>query len=157
MENTERNMDLYEEIVFNNMQEALEAKERCESRLSRSKIALIIAAVAEVLWILDFIIGPTGVLANIMDTACFVGTIASYAVGGGILYTLKTNWRIAKKIGFWGWLVIPFPLDIFTGLVSMGVALIYGIFGTLLLPLLFVFLNHRRLTKELEAAKHYIV
>ena len=47
----------------------------------------------------------------------FIATVVSY-ITGGFIEAIKS----AFKIGAWGWLLMPFPADIFTGLISTIVA-----------------------------------
>ncbi len=145
-----------EEIVFNSQQEAMMAKEQNEMKLEKMKTGLIIAAAAQVLWVLIFITGVSGVLGDIMGIAAFAATIASYIFGGGILAALKATWKVAKTIGWIGWFCVPFPMDIVTGIMLTVVAVAYGIMGFFVLPLVVVFSNYRRINKELEAASAYL-
>ena len=54
-----------------------------------------------------------GGIISVFVVIGFVGTVVSY-VTGGIVEAVKS----AFSIGKWGWLLMPFPVDIFTGLAT---------------------------------------
>ncbi len=62
----------------------------------------------------DSIIGN---IISVFVVIGFIGTVVSYATGG-LIEALKS----AVGIGKWGWLLMPFPVDLFTGLISTIVA-----------------------------------
>ena len=58
-----------------------------------------------------------GSIISVFVVIGFFATVVSY-VTGGLVEAIKS----AFKIGAWGWLLMPFPVDIFTGLISTIVA-----------------------------------
>ena len=71
-------------------------------------------------------------------------------------YALKFTWKAAKTIGLFGWIVVPFPVDIFTGLISMMCALILAPFVLLAVPLIPVVSNYVQIKKDYDAAEEYL-
>ncbi len=123
-----------------------------EKKLARIKIGLIVAVVAQVAWVLALIFNSNSNTA-VSDFFCYVAlptTLAAYIIGGGLGFAFKTAWGAAKKLFFFGWLVVPFPIDIFSGLFTSMLAFIFLPAVILCLPLLLVFLNYRRVQKEFE-------
>ena len=60
-----------------------------------------------------------GAIVSVFMTIGFIGTIVAYATGG-----IVEAFKSALTIGKWGWLIMPFPVDIFTGLASSMFALL---------------------------------
>ena len=54
-----------------------------------------------------------GGIISVFVVIGFIGTVVSY-VTGGFIEAVKS----AIGIGKWGWLLMPFPADIFTGLIT---------------------------------------
>ena len=143
--NTMNNAD---EMNFNNAAYAQDVISVDESRLKRAKLGLLIAAVAELGYVLAIIIG-TGIFSDIFFLLGLIGTPVSYIVGGGLGLAIRTTWGISKKIATFGWLVTPFPVDIFTGLFCMVLAIGYGILGFILLPIISALHKYFAVRKEM--------
>ena len=91
-------------------------------------VASVIATVAS--WVgfsLD------GILADVLGVIWLIGLEAGYVLAGGI----KGDVGFAWKLAIFGWVVVPFPMDIVTGVFSFVVAFL--IF--LLCPAFFVLLS----------------
>lgn len=99
----------------------------------RYQIAQIIALAATGLsllgWILYFAKTPNAIsnFGMILSSIGFVAGVVSYCFGG-LLTALKSAWKIATV----GWLITPFPIDIFTGLMTFFI----GIFVFMYFPIL---------------------
>lgn len=115
---------------------------------SRMKIGLIVAIVAQVAWVLAFIFYSHTSVSDILGYLALITTAGAYIIGGGLIFAFKTAWGIAKKMFFFGWLVVPFPMDILTGLISSLVGIFAFLIIFLFLPLLLVFLNYKRVQNE---------
>ena len=148
------------EPVFNSYQAAKDARDKAQQKVNRIKIGLIIAAVAEILLVLWNFIPETSsflkTLSNIVIIGAVVCAAASYIVGGGFLIALSTAWKIAKTIGWIGWVLVPFPADIFTGILLTMFALAFFPFSLLFLPLIFVGVNYKQNKVNLNVAEQYL-
>lgn len=84
--------------------------------MNRLKIAQYIAAGATALSVIGFIIGfaTDSEVGIYFLLAGFGGGLVSYLFGG-----LLTALKMAGKIAKWGWLILPFPYDIMTFLLSL--------------------------------------
>ena len=91
-------------------------------------IASLIATVA--IWT-GFSIG--GTIGDVLAVIWMIGLVVGYVLGGG----LKGAIGFALKLGKFGWLIIPFPFDIMTGMLSIGLAFLLFLFC----PAIFVFLS----------------
>lgn len=92
--------------------------------MNRLKIAQYIALGATLLSVAGVILSSR--FPNFGGWICFFGIvagIAAYLFGG-----LGKALAIAGKIAKWGWLVIPFPFDIITGICAFIMALIVLLF-----------------------------
>ncbi len=136
-----KGQSLFEEKQFDNMAFANDVKNQCEARLTRSKIALIIAGISTLFLVCLHNIDAFFALG-------LLGAIASYIVGGGFRHMVRWAFNIAK----FGWLVVPFPLDLCTGLLCMAFSLIAFMF----VPVVFVFLNYIQIRKDYNAAVTYL-
>ena len=99
--------------------------------MKRIKIAQYIALAATCLTVLGFILsGTTGgqFALSMMGYGVMIG-IVSYFFGG-----FKTALRMAGKIAKWGWLILPFPYDIITGMVSFFISILVFI-GLPIIPI----------------------
>lgn len=74
-----------------------------------------------------------GILADVLGVIWLIGLEAGYVLAGGIKGAVGFAWKLAK----FGWLIVPFPMDIMTGVFSFVVAFL--IF--LLCPAFFVLLS----------------
>ena len=90
-------------------------------------IAKIIAAVASVLGVVALLnffgILPLGNLGDICGGLAVILSLVAY-VFGGFGQAVKSAVGIAK----WGWVVTPFPIDIFTFIISAVAGLVFFLF-----------------------------
>lgn len=94
-----------------------------ENRYKYAKILATVATVSVGIYgLLTFLNPPDFVLLPFV-LVWLVGTIGAYLCGG-----LVTAIKMALSIGKWGWLVVPFPIDIATGLGSIIMALVAFLF-----------------------------
>ena len=147
----------FNEASFNYTQRAQEEWEKREKKLSKIKKGLIVASLAQIDWIIILFFGPVGIIGHILEWLAVIGTVTAYIFGGGLVAALQSTWGVAKKIAVFGWLCTPFPVDILTGLLFSGIAMIYGCLGFLVLPLLIVFNNYRRVKKEQNAICDHVI
>lgn len=91
-------------------------------------IASVVATAA--LWI-GFSVG--GAIGDILCVVWGIGLVAGYILGGGIKGAIGFAWKLAK----FGWVIIPFPMDIMSGAISLGLAILLFLFC----PAIFVFLS----------------
>ena len=59
-----------------------------------------------------------GMLLTVPIVIGFICMLVAYFTGG-----IVEAFRMALNIGKWGWLVVPFPADIFTGIIATILAL----------------------------------
>lgn len=138
--------EVFETPQFNDAKYAQDVKENAERKLQRIKIGLIISLVSTVSSVLLFMeLTP---FSDILFFLSFFGSIVAYMVGGGIGMAIKSAWKVAKI----GWLITPFPIDIFTGLAAM----MFSILGFFFIPLLFVAMNYDQYKKEYKEATEYL-
>lgn len=148
---------LFSDMHFDDVAFAQDVYNSSTKKMQRCKIGLIVAAVAEVIWILLFLLGhKMGAFGDILSGFALVASIASYIVGGGIKMGLSFAWRVSTKVGFFGWLVVPFPYDILTGLMCtcIGIMLIPTLL--LFIPLVLVGLNYIQIKKDYDAAQAFL-
>ena len=104
--------------------------------MNRGKVALLVALVATVMagpgWsIMSKCDGVLGVLGMIMFFAGIATAVASYILmPGGFLEAVKA----ALGIGKIGWFILPFPVDIFTGIMTT----LFAVTVFMLVPIIFV-------------------
>lgn len=152
---------IFTEMQFNDAQYAQDVLEKSQSKLERCKIALIIALVAQIIWALAFF-APNALnklpafLQEVLTLVMFVGTLAAYIVGGGIKATVGFVWKMAKGISWIGWFLVPFPMDIVTGIASFFIILMFIPFVLLCVPLLGVAANYHQTSMDHKAAETYL-
>lgn len=148
----------FTEMKFDSAQYAQDVKEASEKKLERVKKGLIIAAVAQVAWFfgLGIFVKLPMALTDFFGVVAIVGTIAAYIVGGGLGSAFKSTWKFAKKIGIFGWVCIPFPADIFSGLMLTAFAIVSIPLFFIFIPLLLVFLNYIQVKKDYKAAEDFL-
>ena len=152
---------VFTEMQFNDAQYAQDVLVNSQSKLERCKIALIVALVVQVLWVLAFFAPNAfskmpGFLGNIISMVMFGGTIAAYIIGGGIKATVGFVWKMAKGISWIGWVLVPFPMDIVTGIASFLIVLLFIPCVLLFVPLLGVAANYRQTKMDHQAAETYL-
>lgn len=143
-------------MEFDNAQYAMDVKQKMEAKLERIKIGLIIAAVIEVIWILLYKVNMPGGLANVLLIVALGGTVAAYIFGGGLKTAFKATWKVAATLGWIGWFCVPFPADIFTGLLLTLFAMMLIPIMFLFIPLVLVFCNFIQVRKDYKAAEEYL-
>lgn len=100
-------------------------------KMKRIEIAQYIALGATCLTVLGFVLsGIFGgrIPMSMMGYGVMAG-IVSYFFGG-----FGTAVRMAGKIAKWGWLIVPFPYDIITGMVSFFISIMVFI-GLPIIPI----------------------
>lgn len=148
MKKTGKN-ELTEKMVFDNYAYAKGIYDGSKSKLKRVRIGMIISAISSAFSVCAVAFGnQNDELLGLFASLAFVGSIASYILGGGFKRTL----RAAKKLAFFGWLILPFPYDLATGLVTITIAPIVLFF----FPVFFVFGNYRQIRHEYKDAEEYI-
>jgi hypothetical protein len=141
------NKKIIETLEFDNAAFAQDVINESTQKLERVKKGLIISGVATGFTLLSKIF-ETSSFAAIFIMLAFFGAIAAYIVGGGMKIALKT----AVKLGKFGWFVCPFPVDIFTGILTI----IFSMMAFMFFPVVFVYLNYRQHKKNIEAAEQYL-
>lgn len=86
--------------------------------MDRTKIAQYISLVATASSVIGFILASSNDIGWLLVGIGFMGSIAAYIFGG-----FGEALKIAGKIGKAGWFFLPFPIDIFTGIITFIVAL----------------------------------
>ena len=147
-EESKANKELFENVTFNDAAYAKDIRDKSAAKLEKLKIALIIAAIATICSIIAFKFSKHEALSNVFFVIAVVGAIASYILGGGINIAIK--W--ALKIGKIGWFILPFPIDIATGLF----AILFSLLSFFFLPVIFVALNYYQANKDYKAAEEYL-
>ena len=143
----------FENVAAGNEDRIRDAWEKNEKKLARIKIGMIIAAAAQAILLLAFVVDSFRInaLTDFLVISYLAATVAAYIVGGGVLAAAKRAWGITKKLFFIGWLCVPFPMDIFTGLLLSTFGIGFLPSELFLLPLLNVYLNYRDTKKEKDA------
>lgn len=154
MKKNKENKKIIEHMQFDNYEYAKSVYEGCHGRLEKVKRGFIVSAVATFASILMFYFSTRSseeaslTLVGVFGAIAIIGSIVSYIIGGGMKIVLK----VAKKIAFWGWFILPFPYDIATGIMSPIVA-IYAFFW---LPVIFVYANYKQIKCDMEDAEEYM-
>lgn len=95
--------------------------------MDRLKIAQYIALGSTICWILGIFLEVKGITTNgfgvILIEIGFVAGFIAY-IFGGLLTAIKMAGRIAK----WGWIIVPFPMDIFTFMMAFVLAIVVFFF-----------------------------
>jgi len=137
--------------------------------LKLSKVGLIFGVVTQVLAIVLILLDTYGNHDNAVISAITDGSISyiiwgscgliAHILCGSLLSLLGSIWKVSKKLAFVGWLIIPFPYDILTGLftlcmgIMMGVVLIGAALLVVPLPInLYVFFKRKRAYETGESA-----
>lgn len=108
--------------------------QRETANLNRCKIGLVVALIAQIAWVVVFFYPELlGTFEDIVATVSLILTFAAYIVGGGFGAALMGTWKVAKTLGVIGWVCVPFPADIVTGLMLTMMAM-------MVIPVLFFFM-----------------
>ncbi len=149
----------FENVAARNEDRNRKAWDKNEKKLARIKRGLIAAAVAQAILLLIFILESNEIYAldDFLFIIYLISTVAAYVIGGGIGAALKRAWGITKKLFVIGWLCVPFPMDIFSGLFTSIFGFAFLPMGIIMMPLLMVFLNYRDAKKEQEELEYNIL
>ncbi len=140
--------NLFENATITSTEAAKQLLEKSVSKLNRVKIGLIIAAVATLISIIGYKNDGTS-LGSILLFIGFICAMVSYIIGGGFMTAI--SWAV--RIGKLGWIIMPFPVDIITGICAVVVSFIAFMF----LPLVFVFLSYVQTKKDYEEANKFLL
>lgn len=147
----------FEELQFSDAAYAQSVKEKTEQKLERCKLGVKIAAAAQIAWICAFVFPHMpSILVDIDAIVALGGTIAAYIIGGGLLAALKSTWKIAKTLGVIGWICVPFPFDIMTGLTLTITAMASIPIFFIMLPFVLVYSYYLQLKKDYNGAVEYL-
>ena len=139
---------IIETIEFDDYAYAKDVLEQSTAELEKIKDARKVAAAATFCSFLYLVLIKNDILGPLFFLFALGGSITSYVKGGGI----KIAFKVAKKLAFIGWVIIPFPWDIATGLGT----LIYSFLTFLFVPIIFVHINYRQYKKYCDDAATYL-
>lgn len=140
---------LFEEMQFDNVQYAKDVLDSCEKKLKKCKKGLYISIIPTILSVMAFYGIVSADVAEIFIPIILILAIISYIVGGGLKVALSWGWKICK----FAWFVVPvFPIDIAIALLAFGVV----VYAFIFVPLVFVWLNYRQISKDRNAAAQYL-
>lgn len=145
----------YQEMAFDDVQYAIDVVKEYKAEYNKRRQGVRLSIFATIYMVVGFPIVASilmGILgSNAFGVAIVLGvgiSIAAYIKGGG----LGTAIGWAFKLGQFGWLILPFPFDLVTGFLFMGVSLVCFIY----LPIIFVYMNYRQAKKDYESAKKHL-
>ena len=131
----------FEEPTFSDINAARKLKTQAEKKLKWIKIGFILALIATAFLLIR---NPPKIIFELW----IILVILSYVFGGGLTSACKLYINIVK----WGWIIMPFPIDLITG----GAALFLGLAAFFLFPIVFVLANYFDWKKKLNAAEEQI-
>ena len=142
-----------EEIVFTDATQAAFEKEQALKSMEKSKKGILLAGIATALTVFGFLGLYSGVrflqvAGDFMALCAPVLAIVSYIIAGGFGKALKIAFGIAK----FGWLILPFPIDIITGMFSF----VFAFLAFLFLPIFMVWGGYNQSKKIVDKADEYI-
>lgn len=140
--------NLFENATITSTEAAKQLLENSVAKLNRVKIGLIVAAVATLISVIGYKNDGTSLGGTLLFIG-FICSMASYIIGGGFMTAI--SW--AAKIGKLGWFIMPFPIDIITGICAVMISFIAFMF----LPLVFVFLSYVQTKKDYEEANKFLL
>lgn len=151
---------LIEDMTFDSYAYAKDVYEESKRKIEKIKLGIYISAGATAVFFAMLLLNKifenspnfiVNALTAILLIVWFAGAIVSYIVGGG----LKLAFKAAKKIAFFGWLILPFPWDLLPGLLSFG----FSIYLFFCVPVVFILINYfqakKNYTQAEEAMKYY--
>ncbi len=147
MAKAKKSVRLFETVEFDSYEEAKDMVRTAQRKRTRHLIALGISAAATGLTAYG-ILGGNADMTMVYMMLAFLLAIPAYIIGGGFGKVLKT----AANLGKIGWLIIPFPYDILTGLCTF----IFAGFALFCVPLFFTFANYVQHNREYKAAKKHL-
>ncbi len=131
-------------VEFSSYEQAAQMTQKAEHKRNRVLIGLAIAALTTGLTLFGlFGSGQEHLLALAIMTA-----IPAYILGGGFGSALRAAGKLAK----FGWLIVPFPYDLLTGLITLLVA---G-FLFFCVPVFFVLKNFINVNAEYNEMKSHM-
>ena len=112
----------------------LKKKEKKENGQKMLKLIGLIAAFVSTaaIWI-AMSADVNDILGEILCMIWLIGLVLGYVLGGGVKGAIGIAWKLAK----FGWIIVPFPYDLMTGVMTLALAFLVF----MLCPVLFVFLN----------------
>jgi hypothetical protein len=137
---------IFETAAFTDVINAQATIDAYDGKVKRIKIGLILCGVSFLLLVLCAY--TVGIISNILFYGSLLTTLAAYIVGGGLGIAIRTAFRIAGI----GWIILPFPLDIFTGLVT----LIFSLTCFACLPVVFILINLLQTIRDKRHAEEFI-
>jgi hypothetical protein len=134
-------------MAAGNNQKVTNAFDRAGDKKKKALIGVLIAAFY---WIpamlIDFLLSKvsSGLGTNVFFIIMIASSITAYTLPGG----LDMVFGIAKKIAFFGWIILPFPFDIVTGIATFLLALfLFAAF-----PIVFAVIGWLRIQKETKSS-----
>lgn len=94
----------------------------------KKTIGVLSGLISQLAMILGLTVFVRGILADIMGMSTLIFMVIGYVCLGK--YALKGIFSVCKKMFVFGWIVTPFPIDIFTGIMCTGAAFAVGL-GTM--------------------------
>jgi hypothetical protein len=137
---------IFDTMVFADTNAAQAILAGFDEKIKRIKIGLILCGASFLSLLLSAI--PVVFISNFFFYTSIIATIAAYVISGGIKIALRTALKLAKI----GWLILPFPLDIFTGLVTFIVSLFFFAF----FPIVFVLISLLQTIRDKREAEAYL-
>lgn len=137
---------IFETAAFTDVINAQATIDAYDGKVKRIKIGLILCGVSFLLLVLCAY--TVGIISNILFYGSLLTTLAAYIIGGGLGIAIRTAFRIAGI----GWIILPFPLDIFTGLVT----LIFSLTCFACLPVVFILINLLQTIRDKRHAEEFI-
>ena len=137
---------IFDTMVFADTNAAQAIINGFDEKIKRIKIGLILCGVS-LLMALISVYAPRYV-SSFFYYGAFVVTIFAYIISGGLKIALRTAFKFAKI----GWFILPFPLDIFTGLVTFIVSLFLFAY----LPIIFVLVSLLQTIRDKREAEAYL-
>ncbi len=141
---------------FDGYESAVLMRDSVQSKLAKCKLGLMIAAGAELFYVLSSIFGSIHILSDICFWIGIVATVVAYVIGGGFAIGLKAAWKISTKIGWIGWFCVPFPLDIPLGIMLTVIGVCIFPFMLIFLPIALVLCSYIQAKKDCNTAEEYI-
>lgn len=138
---------IIETMEFDSYEAAKEMVTTAKRKRTRHLIALGISAGATALTAYGFL-GGSEMDPMLYMMMAFLLAIPAYIIGGGFGKVLKT----AANLGKFGWLIVPFPYDIVTGLFTF----IFAAFALFCVPIFFTFTNYVQHNRDYKAAKKHL-
>jgi len=145
-------IELFEEIVFDDVQYAVDMYNAYKKKLAKVKKGIIYAVFASVInltWAVPVLQGYED--TPIRFVCLFLGiilTVIAYVKGGGIISVFRWAWRVGR----FAWGLLFFPFDIFLGICVWY----FSLLGFLFLPIIVVLVNYGQIKMNFESAEQYI-